>query len=119
MLRSARQCALGSACWRRQILILTRLYPCRECAVHFAELVRSVPAHAVRRSCLRLTRPDSADPPTVASRADLSQWLCRTHNKVSARLGKPAFNCVRVGARWGLVACKDGACSLEEFEGKK
>jgi hypothetical protein len=32
-----------------QILILTRLYPCRECAVHFAELVRSVPARAATR----------------------------------------------------------------------
>ena len=49
----------------------------------------------------------------MASRAELAQWLCRTHNKVSARLGKPAFNCARVGARWGLVACKDDACTTE------
>ena len=44
LVRAAPSRALSSAhLGHRQILILTRLYPCRECAVHFAELVRSVP----------------------------------------------------------------------------
>ena len=47
------------------------------------------------------------------SRAELSEWLCRAHNNVSARLGKPAFNCARANARWGLVRCVDDACSSE------
>ena len=46
------------------------LYPCRECAVHF-------------RSTL------SARPPRVASRRELSEWLCETHNEVNGRLDKP------------------------------
>ena len=53
------------------------------------------------------------EPPTAGSHAELSQWMCRIHNRVSARLGKPAFNCVRADARWGLVTCAGDACSLE------
>jgi FAD-linked sulfhydryl oxidase len=53
---------------------------------------------------------NSADPPGVSTRAELSQWMCRTHNNVSARLGKPAFNCVRADARWGMTGCRDDAC---------
>ena len=48
--RDARELVRATSAWAvpcsqvaQQILILTRLYPCRECAVHFAELVRSAP----------------------------------------------------------------------------
>lgn len=80
-----------------QVDILTRMYPCAECAHHFADLV-------------------AASPPNVASRAAFSRWMCEAHNTVNRRLDKPTFNCDLVQARWAGVECgEDGgaACSLE------
>jgi FAD-linked sulfhydryl oxidase len=80
--------------------ILTRMYPCGECASHFRHVV-------------------AAAPPRVASRADFSRWMCEAHNTVSRRLGKPSFNCALVEARWAGVECGEegegggSACSLE------
>ena len=77
---------------------LTRVYPCGECARHFAAVVR-------------------ASPPATRSRADFARWLCDAHNVVNRSLGKPAFNCELVDARWGALACgADGAadaCTLD------
>ena len=82
-----------------QIDILTRMYPCGECARHFRELV-------------------AASPPSLASRHDFSLWMCEAHNTVNRRLGKPTFNCALVQARWAGMGCEDeagghDACSLE------
>ncbi|KAL4445310.1 hypothetical protein ABPG77_011135 [Micractinium sp. CCAP 211/92] len=80
--------------------ILTRMYPCGECARHFRELVRQ-------------------SPPAVGSRHDLSMWMCEAHNTVNRRLGKPTFNCALVESRWAGLECEDedgqghNACSLE------
>lgn len=75
--------------------VLTRLYPCGECARHFAEVVR-------------------AHPPAVGGRRDFSQWLCRVHNVVNRALGKPAFNCDYVEARWAGLDCgEEDACTLD------
>lgn len=84
---------------RNLIDILTRMYPCGECARHFRELV-------------------AASPPSVASRRDFSLWMCEAHNTVNRRLGKPTFNCALVEARWAGMGCEDeaggqDACSLE------
>ena len=77
-----------------QVDILTRIYPCRECAEHFREVVRQ-------------------RPPAVGSHADLELWTCEVHNVVNRRLGKPTFNCRLVASRWGGVDCADAdACSL-------
>ncbi len=83
-----------------QMDILTRMYPCGECARHFSEVVR-------------------ASPPAVDSRAAFSLWMCEAHNTVNRQLGKPAFNCALVGARWAGIECDEegdgggSACSLE------
>lgn len=80
--------------------ILTRMYPCGECARHFGELVRQ-------------------SPPAVGSRRDFSMWMCEAHNTVNRRLGKPTFNCALVESRWAGLECEDedgqghNACSLE------
>ena len=81
-----------------QIDILTRMYPCGECARHFRELV-------------------AASPPTVRSRADFSRWMCEAHNTVNRRLGKPTFNCALVEARWAGIECEGdeaagGGCKM-------
>ena len=49
-MRQARRAPSSSALACTQIMVLTRLYPCRECATHFAELVRREQPR--RHSCL-------------------------------------------------------------------
>ncbi|KAK9810045.1 hypothetical protein WJX72_003903 [[Myrmecia] bisecta] len=74
--------------------LLTRIYPCADCAKHFKEVVRH-------------------DPPTVSSGTELQQWMCRVHNVVNRSLDKPTFNCNFVGARWGALDCGEQlACDM-------
>lgn len=56
------------------IVQLGRLYPCETCAVHIRQTVER-------------------HPPAVGSRKEISLWMCRMHNSVNARLGKPIFKC--------------------------
>mmetsp|Transcript_14620 Transcript_14620/g.22575 ORF Transcript_14620/g.22575 Transcript_14620/m.22575 type:complete len:176 (+) Transcript_14620:77-604(+) len=51
-----------------------KFYPCTYCAEDF------------RRNLERM-------PPKVKSREDLCVWMCRQHNVVNKKLGKPAFPC--------------------------
>ncbi|XP_011652918.1 FAD-linked sulfhydryl oxidase ERV1 [Cucumis sativus] len=73
--------------------ILSRMYPCGECADHFKEVLR-------------------ANPVETGSHADFSRWLCRVHNVVNRSLGKPIFPCERVDARWGKLECEQRACDV-------
>ncbi|KAJ0801101.1 putative thiol oxidase [Helianthus annuus] len=74
--------------------IISRIYPCKECADHFKEVLRSNPVQA-------------------GSQAEFSQWLCRVHNVVNRSLGKPTFPCERVDARWGKLDCEHRMCDLQ------
>ncbi|XP_021311643.1 FAD-linked sulfhydryl oxidase ERV1 isoform X3 [Sorghum bicolor] len=74
--------------------IISRLYPCKECADHFKEVLKSNPVQA-------------------GSQAEFSQWLCYVHNVVNRSLGKPIFPCQRVTARWGKLDCPERSCDLE------
>lgn len=47
--------------------------------------------------------------PDARSCHSLSQWLCRIHNDINVRLGKPEFDCSRVDERW-KDGWKDGSC---------
>ncbi|PQQ17887.1 FAD-linked sulfhydryl oxidase ERV1 isoform X1 [Prunus yedoensis var. nudiflora] len=76
-----------------QMSILSRMYPCKECADHFQEILRSNPVQA-------------------GSHAEFSQWLCHVHNTVNRSLSKPVFPCERVDARWGKLECEQRACDL-------
>lgn len=49
------------------------------------------------------------DPPDVSSQEKLSQWLCRLHNRVNVKVGKPEFDCSKVNERW-KYGWKDGSC---------
>ena len=78
------------------IMILTRMYPCGECAEHFAEIVR-------------------AHPPDCSSGLALQRWMCAVHNQVNASLGKPWFDCAKVDERWSKLDCDEedsAGCSL-------
>ncbi|KAJ8568345.1 hypothetical protein K7X08_027878 [Anisodus acutangulus] len=74
--------------------ILSRIYPCNECADHFKEVLRANPVQA-------------------GSQAEFSQWLCHVHNIVNRSLSKPKFPCDRVDARWGKLDCEQRACDLQ------
>ena len=66
---------------------LAALYPCEHCAEDFRATVE-------------------ASPPALGSRTALAVWLCRQHNLVNEKLGKPLFDCdiKKLDARW-----RDGA----------
>ncbi|PKA49786.1 FAD-linked sulfhydryl oxidase ERV1 [Apostasia shenzhenica] len=91
---------LGRSTWTllhtvaAQMAILSRLYPCKECADHFKDVLK-------------------ANPVQVGSQAELSQWLCHVHNVVNRSLGKRIFPCQRVNARWGKLDCADHSCDLQ------
>ncbi|KAL9371116.1 hypothetical protein Peur_036256 [Populus x canadensis] len=74
--------------------ILSRMYPCQECADHFKEVLRVNPVQA-------------------GSHVEFSQWLCHVHNVVNRSLGKLVFPCERVDARWGKLECEQRACDLQ------
>lgn len=74
--------------------IMSRIYPCKECADHFREVLKTNPVQA-------------------GSGVDLAVWMCTVHNVVNRSLDKPPFPCQRVDARWGAVDCDEGACSLQ------
>ncbi|TYI99883.1 hypothetical protein E1A91_A13G048500v1 [Gossypium mustelinum] len=69
--------------------ILSRMYPCNECADHFKEVLRANPVQA-------------------GSHEEFSQWLCHVHNPWQS--GIP---CERVDARWGKLECEQRACDLQ------
>ena len=75
---------------------ISHLYPCDTCAEHLREEI-------------------SHNPPDVSSRPLLEGWLCRTHNEVNERLGKPVFDCRRVRERWRDGPVNDTPC-FEEAE---
>jgi hypothetical protein len=70
--------------------LLGEFYPCPECAGHFREMLKEHPVEA-------------------GSNRELSLWLCRVHNIVNERLGKPAFPCTleALKERWGSCGCFD------------
>ncbi|CAO1428953.1 unnamed protein product [Diamesa serratosioi] len=70
--------------------ILSRLYPCEYCAKDLqVELVEI--------------------PPVTKSQEALSQWLCKLHNRVNIKIGKPEFDCSKVNQRW-RDGWLDGSC---------
>ncbi|KAG8980160.1 hypothetical protein FRB94_011316 [Tulasnella sp. JGI-2019a] len=61
--------------------LLSRLYPCGECAAEFQELLKKYP-------------------PQTSSRKSASLWLCYVHNQVNERLKKPEFDCMTLDATY-------------------
>ncbi|KAJ2918339.1 hypothetical protein MD484_g2126, partial [Candolleomyces efflorescens] len=79
--------------------LMSRLYPCGECATEFQQLLAKYP-------------------PQTSSRLAASQWLCGVHNEVNKRLKKPLFDCAHVDSAYDC-GCGDGdEDSDEEGKGK-
>lgn len=72
------------------LTLFSKYYPCGYCASH------------LRKEMVK-------DPPQTESRGALARWLCRMHNEVNERLGKPMFDCERVEERW-KTGPSDGRC---------
>ncbi|PIA18209.1 hypothetical protein COEREDRAFT_91494 [Coemansia reversa NRRL 1564] len=83
--------AQQQATMRTLLTSFSQFYPCGRCAAHLREEM-------------------TVHPPAVATRTELSQWMCRTHNTVNVMLGKPQFDCKRVDERW-RDGPSDGRCS--------
>ena len=68
--------------------LLSELYPCEECAGHFRKHLQTSPVDA-------------------RDNKRLSLWLCKVHNEVNVRLGKPEFPCAleSLADRWGKCGC--------------
>ncbi|KAM0688079.1 hypothetical protein COBT_000667 [Conglomerata obtusa] len=63
------------------IYLLSKLYPCGDCAQHFQKLIKGFP-------------------PKIGNHDEFVEWLCRAHNIVNKRIGKTEFDCARVEERW-------------------
>ncbi|KIP09009.1 hypothetical protein PHLGIDRAFT_126610 [Phlebiopsis gigantea 11061_1 CR5-6] len=61
--------------------LLSRLYPCGECAEEFQLLLKKYP-------------------PQTSSRRSAATWLCFVHNQVNERLGKREFDCANLDATY-------------------
>jgi FAD-linked sulfhydryl oxidase len=68
--------------------ILSRLYPCEDCAQHFRGLLKVNPVRA-------------------SSNSELSVWACEAHNAVNERNNKTLFNCSldSLSDKWGDCGC--------------
>ncbi|XP_055685290.1 FAD-linked sulfhydryl oxidase ALR [Lutzomyia longipalpis] len=69
---------------------LSNFYPCEYCAKDLRDELKF-------------------DPPQAKSQHELTQWLCRLHNKVNVKLGKKEFDCTKVNERW-RDGWLDGSC---------
>ncbi|XP_062543054.1 FAD-linked sulfhydryl oxidase ALR-like [Armigeres subalbatus] len=68
----------------------SKVYPCGYCAEDFQKELKN-------------------SPPETKSQHTLSQWLCRMHNRVNVKIGKPEFDCSKVNERW-RDGPADGSC---------
>ena len=63
------------------IFKFVQFYPCHICKEEFTDYMKKYPVVA-------------------DTKAVLVDWLCRAHNSVNARLGKPEFDCKLHSIRW-------------------
>ncbi|KAI1788353.1 ERV/ALR sulfhydryl oxidase domain-containing protein [Ganoderma leucocontextum] len=61
--------------------LMSRLYPCGECAAEFQKLLKKYP-------------------PQTSSRRAAATWLCFLHNQVNERLEKPEFDCANLDSTY-------------------
>ena len=92
-----------------------------------AATARRTSARAWRRTRLGARRPHAPIPAQIsctharshlhraASRADLSVWLCKAHNRVNSELGRPQFSCklADLDERWRTGGPKCDETSLK------
>jgi FAD-linked sulfhydryl oxidase len=79
------------------VAAMGQLYPCPHCRKHLQEHLRD---------------REQIAPVALASRTDLTVWVCELHNIVNRDLGKPLFDCSPLAL--DLMYLKDcGECTLK------
>lgn len=78
----------------KYIHYFAQLYPCGDCARHFAKLLEK-------------------NPPQTSSRQVAAVWGCHIHNKVNDRLGHPIYDCTHI------IDDYDCGCGGDEEEEQK
>ena len=79
--------------------ILSLIYPCPHCAevrkiIYNTGMIQLIFTllHYLRMK-QDFQKSIAKSPPEVSSRSTLSLWLCKQHNEVNEKLGKPLFDC--------------------------
>ncbi|KAG9250157.1 ERV/ALR sulfhydryl oxidase domain-containing protein [Emericellopsis atlantica] len=72
------------------VKLFSKLYPCWVCAEDFQGYI-------------------AKSAPKAGSRSELGDWMCKAHNDVNVKLGKPTFDCSKWEERW-VTGPKDGSC---------
>jgi len=70
--------------------LFSKVYPCSACGSDMQEQMKVTPLNP-------------------KSQSSISQWLCKIHNEVNKKLGKPEFDCRLVNQRW-KDGWADGSC---------
>jgi len=91
--------ASESSALRTYVHLFQRLYPCGECAEHFATVLKQYP-------------------PQVSSRKAAVAWGCHVHNEVNKQLGKKVYDCARIGEEYDC-GCAEGEKKGEKERGKR
>ncbi|KAI9753590.1 MAG: hypothetical protein M1815_006157 [Lichina confinis] len=74
--------------------LFSQFYPCSVCADDLRDWMRE---------------PGNEPRGAVAGRDQFGRWMCRAHNEVNRKLGKPLFDCARWQERW-REGWRDGRC---------
>ena len=77
---------------RSFLTLFSELYPCWVCADDFRDWMA-----------------EPSNEPQLTGREEFGFWMCRAHNAVNEKLGKPEFDCLRWKERW-KDGWKDGRC---------
>ncbi|GAV01162.1 hypothetical protein RvY_11914 [Ramazzottius varieornatus] len=77
---------------RSFVHLFSKFYPCVHCAKDLQEELKT-------------------NVPDTSSQSSFAQWMCRMHNTVNKKLGKPLFDCRKVDERW-KTGWKDGSCDV-------
>lgn len=68
------------------IILLTKIFPCKECREHFKKLINSQKENLHK---------------ALQSNQDMQRWMCKIHNIVNERLQKDVFDCRNVNDEYG------------------
>ncbi|GAA5797108.1 ERV/ALR sulfhydryl oxidase domain-containing protein [Helicostylum pulchrum] len=92
--------ALGRAAWTL-LHTTAAYYPDRPAPSQMDSMRLFMSTFADNYPCFKDFKQYMAEEPVrVGSRKKLSEWLCKQHNKVNEKLGKPSFDCKLVLDRW-------------------
>ena len=73
--------------WNAFLVLFGQFYPCKLCSTHFLTMLKEV------------------GPFKGTKKEELMVYLCKMHNIVNKRLGKPIHDCSGVKEEWNTCGC--------------